>query len=140
MVKNYLAIVHGNWQFDKKIINAALMVNHRENGERHVRIDEFGKESLTRVRLVSQYRNAALIQCQPLTGRTHQIRVHLSHIGYPIIGDNRYGVRGDNSDSQGKGANRLLLHAQSISFNDASNNERLFIPPTPSEFDAFAIS
>ena len=140
MVKNYLAIVHGNWQFDKKIINAALMVNHRENGERHVRIDEFGKESLTRVRLVSQYRNAALIQCQPLTGRTHQIRVHLSHIGYPIIGDNRYGVRGDNSDSQGKGANRLLLHAQSISFNDASNNERLFIAPTPSEFDAFAIS
>jgi 23S rRNA pseudouridine955/2504/2580 synthase len=139
VVKNYLAIVHGNWQFDKKIINAALMVNHRENGERHVRIDEFGKESLTRVRLVSQYRNAALIQCQPLTGRTHQIRVHLSHIGYPIIGDNRYGVRGDNSDSQGKGANRLLLHAQSISFNDTSNNERLFIAPTPSEFDAFAI-
>tara|TARA_B100001094_G_scaffold322651_1_gene372301 strand:- start:2620 stop:3657 length:1038 start_codon:yes stop_codon:yes gene_type:complete len=140
VVKNYLAIVHGNWQFDKKIINAALMVNHRKNGERHVSIDECGKESITRVRLISQYNNAALIQCQPLTGRTHQIRVHLNHIGYPIIGDNRYGQCENKNPMQNKCKTRLLLHAQSISFEDTRQNERLFVAPTPGEFDAFAKS
>ena len=135
-----MAIVHGNWQFDKKIINAALMVNHRKNGERHVSIDECGKESITRVRLISQYNNAALIQCQQLTGRTHQIRVHLNHIGYPIIGDNRYGLCENKNPMQNKCKTRLLLHAQSISFEDTRQNERLFVAPTPGEFDAFAKS
>ena len=112
-------------------------MHHRQNGERHVRIDETGKTSKTKVRLVTQYKDFALIQCQPVTGRTHQIRVHLNHIGHSIIGDDRYGVKDHKLSTKKKRPRRLFLHAQSISFDDASNNERLFVAPTPSEFDSF---
>ena len=137
ITKNYLALIHGNWQFSKKFIDAALLVNHRQNGERHVRVDKSGKISKTRVKLVTQYKGFALIQCQPVTGRTHQIRVHLNHIGHSIIGDERYGVKGQPFLTKKKQARRLFLHAQSLSFMDASNNERLFVAPTPSEFNSF---
>ena len=137
VVKNYLALIQGNWQFSKKFIDASLLVHHRQNGERHVRIDETGKTSKTKVKLVTQYKDFALIQCQPVTGRTHQIRVHLNHIGHSIIGDERYGVKEQKLSTKKKRPKRLFLHAQSISFDDASNNERLFVAPTPSEFDSF---
>ena len=137
VVKNYLALVKGNWQFPGNVIDAPLHVQNRENGERHVRVDDAGKSSKTKVKLINQYKGFALIRCQPLTGRTHQIRVHLNHIGFPIIGDDRYGVKSQNDKKSKKRSRKLYLHAQSLSFSDANDNERIFVAPTPSEFESF---
>jgi|TARA_B110000914_G_scaffold226488_1_gene252014 23S rRNA pseudouridine955/2504/2580 synthase len=139
IVKNYLALVKGNWQFASNIIDAPLHVQNRENGERHVRVDDAGKASKTKVKLINQYKGFALIRCQPVTGRTHQIRVHLNHIGFPIIGDDRYGVKSQNASKSKKRSRKLYLHAQSLSFSDANDNERIFVAPTPSEFEFFSL-
>lgn len=133
--KNYFAIVMGTWDYFKKSIDLPLMTHHRKNGERHVTPDSRGKKAKTNVKLINQYKKFALIQCQPITGRTHQLRVHLCEIGYPIYGDKKYINDQDSTDR--KGAKRLYLHAQSLSFVDRNGNDRIFSSPMPPEFNIF---
>jgi len=132
--KNYFAIVIGIWDYHKKSIDLRLMTHHRKNGERHVTSDLSGKKAITNVKLINQYKKFALIQCQPITGRTHQLRVHLCEIGYPIYGDKKY--LNDLSIAR-KGAKRLYLHAQSLSFVDRNGNDRIFSSPLPPEYNVF---
>lgn len=135
--KNYLALVAGDWQQGEQLLDAPLLVRHRQGGERHVVVDAAGKQAATRVRLSRSHGVYSLLQCQPQTGRTHQIRVHLAQAGHPIVGDERYGDRDVNRAAAGLGLKRLFLHAQSIAFPDSSGNERHFTAPLADDLEAF---
>jgi 23S rRNA-/tRNA-specific pseudouridylate synthase len=63
--------------------------------------------------------------------------VHLNHVGFPIIGDDRYGIKSQKASKSKKRSRKLYLHAQSLAFCDANDNERIFVAPTPSEFESF---
>jgi 23S rRNA pseudouridine955/2504/2580 synthase len=135
--KNYLALVAGDWQFGDQLIDAPLFVQNRRNGERHVVVSDKGKEAKTRVRLSRTFGIYSLLQCSPLTGRTHQIRVHLQHTGHPIVGDDRYGDEEANRKARQHGLQRLFLHAQSIAFADDSGNELHFTAPLADDLERF---
>ncbi len=135
--KNYLALVVGDWQSGDQIVDAPLLVEHRKNGERHVIVDRAGKSAQTLLRLSRTFGQYSLLQCQPKTGRTHQIRAHALHTGYPIAGDDRYGDPDANRTAKKRGLKRLFLHAQSIAFPDDSGNELHFTAPLPADLDRF---
>ncbi len=135
--KNYLALVVGDWQLGEQVIDAPLLVEHRRKGERHVVVSEEGKRAKTRMRLSRRFGHYSLLQCQPLTGRTHQIRVHALHAGHAIVGDERYGDADENYDARKLGLGRLFLHAQSIAFPDDNGNEYHFTAPLADDLERF---
>ena len=137
--KNYLALVVGDWQFGEQIIDAPLVVQNRKGGERHVVVRKDGKAARTLVGLSRTYGKYSLLQCTPETGRTHQIRVHLQSVGFPIAGDDRYGDETGNRNARKKGLKRLFLHAQSIAFADDSGNDLHFTAPLPDDLEKFLI-
>jgi 23S rRNA pseudouridine955/2504/2580 synthase len=135
--KNYLALVLGDWQYGEQVIDAPLLVTNRKGGERHVIVSDKGKEARTRVSLSRTYGVYSLLKCEPETGRTHQIRVHLQHAGHPIAGDERYGDAVANGQAKRLGLRRLFLHAQSIAFGDSSGNELHFTAPLADDLERF---
>lgn len=135
--KNYLALVVGDWQYGEQLIDVPLLVKNREGGERHVIVSDAGKAAQTRVTLSRTYGSYSLLQCAPLTGRTHQIRVHLQHAGHPIAGDERYGDEEANRMAQKLGLARLFLHAQSIAFPNDSGNDLHFTAPLADDLERF---
>ncbi|HEX7062590.1 MAG TPA: RluA family pseudouridine synthase [Woeseiaceae bacterium] len=135
--KNYLALVAGDWQHGERIVDAPLLVRHREGGERHVIVSEDGKPAATRFRLSRGYGAWSLLQCEPATGRTHQIRVHAAHAGHPPVVDERYGAAAANDAARALGLSRLFLHAQSIAFPDESGNELHFTAPLAEDLERF---
>ena len=136
--KNYLALVVGDWQLGDQLIDAPLYVQNRKNGERHVVVSgKHGKSAQTRVSLSRTYGKYSLLLCAPLTGRTHQIRVHLEHAEHPIIGDQRYGDDDANRKARKFGLKRLFLHAQSIAFADDSGNDLHFTAPLAEDLEQF---
>jgi len=136
--KNYLALVVGHWQLGEQLIDAPLHVRHRQDGERHVVVSgKHGKPAQTRVSLSRKYGSYSLLQCAPLTGRTHQIRVHLDHVEHPIVGDERYGDDDANHKAKKSGLKRLFLHAQSIAFADDSGNDLHFTAPLAEDLERF---
>ncbi len=135
--KNYLALVVGDWQLGEQLVDAPLLVTHRRGGERHVIVSDEGKPARTRFRLSRRYGSASLMQCSPLTGRTHQVRVHALTAGFPLAGDERYGDAAANRAFKKLGLDRLFLHAQSIAFPDENGNELHFTAPLADDLDAF---
>jgi 23S rRNA pseudouridine955/2504/2580 synthase len=135
--KNYLALVAGDWQYGERLIESPLFVRHRQGGERHVIVSEEGKPAATRFRLSRSFGDFSLLQCEPLTGRTHQIRVHAAHAGHPLVVDERYGAPAANDAARALGLARLFLHAQSIAFPDDSGNELHFTAPLADELMRF---
>lgn len=135
--KNYLALVAGDWQLGEQLAESPLSVTHRRSGERHVIVSPEGKRAATRFRLSRRLGRASLLQCRPETGRTHQIRVHLAAFGHPIVGDQRYGDPDVNREAAKAGLGRLFLHAQSISFPDASGNEQHFTAPLADDLERY---
>lgn len=135
--KNYLALAIGDWQQGTRIIDAPLFVQNRQGGERHVIVSADGKAAQTRIGLSKSFGSYSLLQCQPLTGRTHQIRVHAAHAGHPLAGDERYGEPEANAQLKSLGLKRLFLHAQSISFPDENGNELHFTAPLADDLDQF---
>jgi len=135
--KNYLALAVGDWQFGEQLIDVPLHVQNRKGGERHVIVSKAGKEAQTRISLSRTYGIYSLLQCAPVTGRTHQIRVHLQHAGHPIAGDERYGDVEANKQAKRFGLKRLFLHAQSIAFANNSGNELHFTSPLDDDLEQF---
>jgi len=88
--KEYLAVVHGTPDLTADKISAPLGI-HPKMREKYAIRPETGKESITFYQVMEQFRGYSLIKCMPKTGRTHQIRVHLSYIKHPIVGDDMYG-------------------------------------------------
>ncbi len=102
-------------------------------GQKKVRVDKKGKAAETLFRCLLRWEHASLIQARPLTGRTHQIRVHLTYLGFPIAGDKKYGDRVFNRRMELLGLKRLILHAQSLEFCDPSGKLWKFRCDFPSE-------
>jgi len=116
MNKRYLALVRGHWQAHVKFIAAPLLKNTLQSGERMVRVDAAGKPSETRFRVQRVFANCSLVEASPITGRTHQIRVHALHAGHPIAGDPKYGDQVFDQAMRDLGLNRLFLHAHELRF------------------------
>ena len=135
--KNYLGLVIGDWQLGEQLIDKPLLVQHRKGGERHVVVSSGGKSAQTRVQLSRTFGKYSLLQCSPQTGRTHQIRVHLQYLGFPLAGDERYGDEEENRRAKKFGLPRLFLHAQSIAFPDDSGNELHFTSPLAEDLERF---
>ena len=123
--KDYLALVRGQWQSHVKIVQTPLLKNELSSGERIVRVSEQGKPSETRFSIEERYTNATLIKASPVTGRTHQIRVHTQYAGHPIALDDKYGDKDFDKQMSELGLNRLFLHAFSIRFEHPKNGETL---------------
>ncbi|ENW97086.1 RluA family pseudouridine synthase [Acinetobacter sp. NIPH 298] len=109
--KTYTAIVKGQVSLDQQMIDAPLLRYELSNGERRVRVTKEGKPSKTEWKVVERFKTATLINASPLSGRTHQIRVHGLSIGHPLIGDDKYG---HNTPYAGPEARRLCLHAMRL--------------------------
>ncbi|CUA82901.1 23S rRNA pseudouridine(955/2504/2580) synthase RluC [Pseudidiomarina woesei] len=116
MDKQYLALVRGQWQKHVKLIAAPLLKNTLKSGERVVRVDAEGKPSETRFRIIEKFEQCTLVEASPITGRTHQIRVHALHAGHPIACDPKYGDVEFDQLVQQYGLNRLFLHAHQLTF------------------------
>ncbi|GAA0499948.1 23S rRNA pseudouridine(955/2504/2580) synthase RluC [Tatumella terrea] len=125
MQKDYLALVRGQWPSHTKSVKAPLLKNILQSGERVVRVSSEGKPSETRFKVEERYQHGSLVKASPITGRTHQIRVHTLHAGHPIAFDDRYGDSEFDRQLAKTGLNRLFLHAAAITFTHPSTGETL---------------
>ncbi|ATG17087.1 TPA: 23S rRNA pseudouridine(955/2504/2580) synthase RluC [Providencia alcalifaciens] len=125
MQKDYLALVRGNWQSHTKVVQAPLLKNILQSGERIVRVSSEGKPSETRFKVEERFENATLVKASPVTGRTHQIRVHTLHAGHPIAFDDRYGDKQFDSQLADTGLKRLFLHAYALKFTHPKSGEEM---------------
>ena len=114
--KRYLALVAGKWPSHLARVQAKLGKSALSSGERMVRVDASGKPSITDFRIVERLAGATLVEAKPITGRTHQIRVHAQHAGHPILGDVKYSDDGQLAVAKDAGLRRLFLHAYSLRF------------------------
>ena len=127
--KTYHAIVEGNPKWEEKVAKHPLRANV---GHKHRTMvdNKNGKPSETRFRVIKRYQESALIEAKPMTGRTHQIRVHAYALGHPLVGDTLYGAQ------EAHGFKRPMLHSQSLSFiHPATNERKKFTAPHPADFD-----
>lgn len=127
MQKDYLALVRGQWPSHVKAVQAPLLKNILQSGERIVRVSSEGKPSETRFKVEERYAFATLVKASPITGRTHQIRVHTLHAGHPIAFDDRYGEREFDKQLSATGLRRLFLHAAALSFMHPHSGDRMRI-------------
>lgn len=127
MRKDYLALVRGHWPSDVKAVQAPLVKEISQRGERMVRVGSEGKPSGTRFKVEERYRIATLVRCSPVTGRTHQIRVHARYAGHAIAFDDRYGDREFDGALADTGLSRLFLHAVALTFTHPGSGEMLRI-------------
>ena len=123
--KRYQALVSGRWPQNRFKVKAPLQKNVLKSGERMVFVNPEGKPSETRYRILSQYNDATLVEASPVTGRTHQIRVHCQHAGHPIALDDKYGEQVFDSTLKVLGLDRLFLHAHSIRFIHPKTSEQV---------------
>ena len=114
--KRYLALVAGKWPRNLRRVEAPLEKNVLKSGERMVRVSREGKPSVTEFSVVERFDEATLVEAKPVTGRTHQIRVHGLHAGFPLLGDEKYGSERGASLCQRVGLKRLFLHARKLDF------------------------
>ncbi len=112
--KHYTALVHGRWTGLAHKIDAPLHKVNLASGERIVRVSPLGKPSLTEFKQLELFEGASLVEAKPITGRTHQIRVHAQFAGHAIAGDEKYLHRELNDSFVQHGLRRLFLHAHSI--------------------------
>lgn len=113
--KKYHALVAGDWPAKLRKVTEPLRKNTLQSGERMVRVDHAeGKEAETRFRILQRYQQGTLVEAFPVTGRTHQIRVHTACKGHAIACDDKYGDAAFTEQMKGLGLKRLFLHAFSL--------------------------
>jgi 23S rRNA pseudouridine1911/1915/1917 synthase len=128
MEKHYLAVVEGEMKEDEGLIDQPIGRSRRDRKKMAVTGD--GRPSQTEWKVLERLRHATLLDVRILTGRTHQIRVHMQSIHHPVAGDPVYGLKG------GVKAPRLLLHAHTLAFTHPRTGERMaFTAPPPGEFE-----
>ena len=132
--KRYQALVPGSWPENRFKVRAPLKKNILKSGERLVSVSPDGKDSETRFRILESFNDATLVEASPITGRTHQIRVHCLHAGHPIACDDKYGDKDFELRMNNLGLQRLFLHAYRLSFTHPKSGERLtFSAPLDTE-------
>ncbi len=127
MEKHYRALVEGNLREDAGRIEAPIARSKKDR--KKMAVDEEGREAITEWTVLARGRGVTLLDVHILTGRTHQIRVHMKHIGHPVCGDPIYG------SPRGAKVGRLMLHAYSLTFTHPAAGERMtFTADLPEEF------
>ncbi|MDR2365412.1 MAG: RluA family pseudouridine synthase [Zoogloeaceae bacterium] len=137
--KRYLMLVRGAWTNPAQQVNMPLCKYLTESGERRVRVDaEEGKAARSVFRLLARWRRFSLLEGQLKTGRTHQLRVHLAHLGFPILGDEKYGDFALNKTLRKEGLKRMALHAARLDFPHPQEDRRLtLVAPLPAALSDF---
>ncbi len=127
MEKHYRALVEGNLREESGRIEAAIARSKKDR--KKMAVDEDGREAITEWSVLARGRGVTLLDVHILTGRTHQIRVHMKHIGHPVCGDPIYGA------AHGAKVPRLMLHAYQLAFTHPRTGERMtFTAALPEEF------
>jgi len=115
VTKIYWALVKGRCE-KKQRVTVPLLKNQLRSGERMVMPSKAGKSAQTEFRPLQHFAEVTLLEARPLTGRTHQIRVHAQQIGHPLVGDEKYGDAAFNKSMRRLGLSRLFLHAVELQF------------------------
>jgi 23S rRNA pseudouridine955/2504/2580 synthase len=136
--KRYLALVKGRWRNELQHVRLPLHKYLTAEGERRVSVNPEGKAAHSIVRLVARWENFSLVEVELKTGRTHQIRVHLAHLGFPIAGDDKYGDFPLNKALQKTGLGRMFLHAAKLAMPHPLTNAPLELEsPLPDDLRGF---
>jgi len=140
--KRYVALVRGPWRDAKRTVDVPLHKYSTRDGERRVRVEDTGRESTTIFRREKTWPDRdpplALLEAELETGRTHQIRVHLAHIGHALAGDDKYGDFAWNRELARQGLKRMFLHARQLTFtHPVSGREVTVESPMPAELERF---
>ncbi len=137
--KRYRALVKGAWPAELREISEALHKHVTASGERRVSVQADGMAAVTRIKLLKAYARFSVLELRLMTGRTHQIRVHLAHAGHPVLGDDKYGDFELNRTLAKEGVKRLFLHAERLALRHPLTGEALkFSAPVPQDMAAFA--
>ena len=130
--KRYQVLVAGRWMDPVRTVRVPLLKYLQSSGERRVRVSEAGKASHTVFRLLARWEHFSLLEAHLKTGRTHQIRVHLAHLGYPVAGDEKYGDFALNRVLARDGLKRMFLHAWTMRLpNPLDGRDLLVEAPLP---------
>ncbi len=124
--KTYVALVVGHLRPEEAVIDLPIGRSLRNPAKRAV--NPIGRHARTHYRVLREWPGYSLVELKPETGRTHQLRVHLAHIGHPIIGDTFYGDK-----RQHLGLTRQFLHAQALNFEDSSGTKVEVASDLPAE-------
>jgi 23S rRNA pseudouridine1911/1915/1917 synthase len=124
--KTYFAVVSGKFKQPEAIID--MPVERNPKAPATFRVGHGGKSAKTHYKVIMQNDDYALVELKPETGRTHQLRVHLHHLGHPIVGDTMYG---------GKDHKRMMLHAEQLELTLLSRERKVFTAPLPKEFKEY---
>lgn len=132
--KEYLALVLGKVEPKKGEISLPIRRHPKHRRKMTISYLSFGKPALTKYKVIKYLKEATLLVCQPITGRMHQIRVHLKHLGHPVLGDQTYKTKISNKISKSLGLSRQFLHAHKIKIKHPSTKKTLeFKSPLPKE-------
>ncbi len=127
MTRKYIALVHGHIPHDKGTIEAPIARDPKER--QNMAVVDKGKHAVTHFRVLERFGDFTLVECRLETGRTHQIRVHMKYIGYPLVGDPKYGPK-KTMDIGGQ-----ALHAEVIGFDHPKTGEYMeYSSEMPEEF------
>ena len=136
--KFYHALVAGHWPSGVSRIDVPLLRDELRSGERVVRVAAEGKTALTRFRVLESFNGYSLVEAAPVTGRTHQIRVHCAYASHPIAGDPKYMDDASCKAFRSEGGRRLMLHAAKLGvLMPGTNERRYFSAPYDEAFDQF---
>ncbi|MEA3154983.1 MAG: rRNA pseudouridine synthase [Betaproteobacteria bacterium] len=136
--KIYATLAHGRWRDPKRTVKLPLHKYIAGSGERRVRVEEAGQAAHTVFRLKRTYADFSLLEAELKTGRTHQIRVHLAHLGYPIAGDDKYGDFELNKALARRGLKRMFLHACKLTIvHPLTKTAATYSAPLPPELADF---
>ena len=143
--KRYLVLVRGTWRDAKRKVDVPLHKYSTLEGERRVRVEESGRESVTIFRREKTWPDhdppVALLEAELETGRTHQIRVHLAHLGHALAGDDKYGDFAWNRQLAREGLKRMFLHARQLSFSHPATGDAMRIAsPLPADLARFLLT
>ena len=136
--KLYLTVAKGHWAGKVREIRESLHKYVNAKGERRVSVQEGGQSAVTRVKRIQANASFSFLEVRLLTGRTHQIRVHLAHAGHPVLGDDKYGDFALNHELAKAGVKRLFLHASRLAFAHPLTRERVDLQaPLPADIKNF---
>jgi len=140
--KRYFVLVRGKWRDALRAVELPLVSYSTAEGERRVKVDRGGRLARTVFRRIDVWPDAvppvSLLEAELDTGRTHQIRVHLTHLGFPLAGDDKYGDFAWNRALARQGLKRMFLHAHRIAFvHPVTGLEVVAEAPLPPDLAAF---